>query len=159
MERNKHFRSCRRTRMVQVRGAIVEPVLIRLARPKSISALYPLDTPNWRRAYSFRHSTWPEMTFWVHHIATELISFLGIQSALQHSRSTFDMPWTQLHKICWPCAGKEEHLECTSRRFHGAGLACLLWRKQVWLSTEIIQVYIILCVKTAALLPRSVPTQ
>lgn len=146
---------------MQVLGAVTEPVLIRLARPKSISALHPPDTPNWRRTYSFRHSTRPELTLWVHHIATELTSFLGIQSALQRSRSqiTLDMAWTQVHKICWPHAGKEEPLGCTSRGFCSTGLVCMVRRQQVWLSTEIIpvQAYVIFCVKTAALLLHSAP--
>lgn len=47
MERNKYNG---KTWMMQVPGAVMEPVLTRPARPRSIPSLYPPDSPNWRGA-------------------------------------------------------------------------------------------------------------
>lgn len=69
-------------------GRNMESFLIRLARLGSIFTLYPLCITNWRRTYSFRHSA---RLRWLSECTTlqqtELVSFLGTQHALQHSRS------------------------------------------------------------------------
>lgn len=46
--------------MMQVPGAVMEPVLTRPARPRSIPSLYPPDTPNWRGALI--HTEHPTLT-------------------------------------------------------------------------------------------------
>lgn len=59
-----------------------------------------------------------------------------------------DMAWTQVHKICWRRAGKEEPVGCSFRGFHSTGLVCVAQRQQTWLSSEIIpvQAYTTLCI-------------
>lgn len=78
--------------MMQVLGETMEPFLIRLARLGSIFTLYPPSITNWRRTYSFRHSARPNRLSECTTLQqTELVSFLGTQHALQHSRSQISL--------------------------------------------------------------------